>query len=239
MDFARSIGYASRSLGLYREIGDVLGAVRQLNILGWANSIYNADAALQFFEEALAISNNTGVGDVIGNAYPGRPLSTSGRNDRRRQTRLAAARDEFERAGQRYIDVYGRINSDGSKIRPRIRKPPSLLSADALRMASEAGEAGVSAPASPISPTCCSITATQSGGRARRESDRRLRQVGGATTTEMSGLEPPLQRATRILDAPTFARMSSDEEALTIDDAVREALAYARRVETGREKLHV
>ena len=101
----------SRSLGLYREIGDVLGVARQLNNLGWANSIHNADAALEFFEEALAISNNTGVGDVIGNAYLGAATIhiRNGMIDEGRRDSLAA-RDEFERAGERYIYVYGLIN---------------------------------------------------------------------------------------------------------------------------------
>ncbi len=47
-----------------------------------------------------------------------------------------------------------------------------------------------------------------------------------------------MQRAARLLDPTTFARVTSDEEALTVDDAVREVLALARHVETGRETLH-
>jgi hypothetical protein len=41
-----------------------------------------------------------------------------------------------------------------------------------------------------------------------------------------------------VVDPSTFARASSDEEALTIDDAVHEALAVARRVEAGLDVLH-
>jgi class 3 adenylate cyclase len=69
-------------------------------------------------------------------------------------------------------------------------------------------------------------------------SERRLREIGGATTVEMSGLEPPMLRGARLVDTSTFARASSDEEALTIDDAVREALAIARRAEAGLDVLH-
>jgi hypothetical protein len=69
-------------------------------------------------------------------------------------------------------------------------------------------------------------------------SERRLREIGGATTVEMSGLEAPMLRGARLVDPSTFARASSDEEALTIDDAVREALAIARRVEASLDVLH-
>ena len=239
MDFATSIGYVSRGLEVYQEIGDVVGAARQLNNLGWANSIHNADAALGFFEEALAISKDTGVGDVIGNAYLG-AATIHIRNGRIEEGRRdsVAAKEEFERAGERYLYVYGLVNL--ARIEDLTGHPDAALAllADALRVASEAGEAGV---------ICTSLThiadllldhgdPVLAVGLAAA-SDRRLRQVGGATTSEMSGLEPPLQRATRILDAPTFARVCSEEEALTIDDAVREALAYARRVESGLELL--
>jgi len=40
------------------------------------------------------------------------------------------------------------------------------------------------------------------------------------------------------VDPLTFARASSEEEALTMDDAVREALAFARRVAEGLDTLH-
>jgi hypothetical protein len=40
------------------------------------------------------------------------------------------------------------------------------------------------------------------------------------------------------VDPSTFARASSDAETLTIDDAVREALAIARRAEAGLDVLH-
>jgi hypothetical protein len=69
-------------------------------------------------------------------------------------------------------------------------------------------------------------------------SERRLREIGGATTVEMSGVELPMLRGARLVDPSTFARASSVEESLTIDDAVREALAFARRVEAGLELLH-
>ena len=39
-----------------------------------------------------------------------------------------AARDEFERAGERYIYVYGLINLGRIEDLTRIRKPPSLCS---------------------------------------------------------------------------------------------------------------
>jgi hypothetical protein len=67
--------------------------------------------------------------------------------------------------------------------------------------------------------------------------ERRLRQIGGATTVEML-IELPMLRGARLVEPTTFARASSDEEALTMDDAVHEALAVARRVEAGLDVLH-
>ncbi len=81
MDFGTSISYVSRSLAVYREIGDVVGAARQLNNLGWANSIHNPDAALASFDEALEISRDTGVGGDRERAPGGWSRPCSGRPD--------------------------------------------------------------------------------------------------------------------------------------------------------------
>ena len=238
MDFAGSISYVNRSLTIYREIGDVIGAARQLNNLGWANSIHDPGSALAFFDEALELSKDTGVGDVIGNAYLGAATIhiRTGRIDEGRRESLSA-RAEFQKAGERYIHVYGLINL--GRIEQLTGHPEAALAlfAEGLQMASEAGEAGV---------ICTSLNHIADlqldhgdpvlAVELAAASDRRLRQIGGATTSEMSGLEPPLRRATRLMDATTFARVSSEEAALTIDDAVREALLLAQRVETGRKK---
>ena len=57
MDFPASIGYVNRSLVAYRQIGDTVGAARQLcHVPVAANAIPRADLALAFFEEALETS---------------------------------------------------------------------------------------------------------------------------------------------------------------------------------------
>jgi tetratricopeptide (TPR) repeat protein len=240
MDFPASVAYANRSLATYREIGDVLGTARQLNNVGWGNSIWNAEAALAYFEEALEISRDTGVGEVVGNALLGAAVIhvREGRIDQGQSGALAAVA-AFEEAGERYLRVYalcvlGRVEDlDGSP------ENAIVYYADALRMASEVGEGGV---------ICSSLgmiadLLLDHGDEAlaiglAAASERRLREIGGATTVEMLGLEPPMIRAARLLDPATFARAASDEEALSIDDAIREALAVARRVEDGLDVLH-
>jgi predicted ATPase/class 3 adenylate cyclase len=240
MDFSTSIGYVNRSLAIYRQIGDVLGSARQLNNLGWANSIPNGDAALSFFEEALDISRETGVGEVIGNALLGAATIhiRVGRIDEGRRDALAA-RAAFDDAGERYLYVY--LLLDLGRIEDLQGHPDAAIAlfAEALRMASLVGEGGV---------ICTSLShiadlLLDHGDHAlaialAAASERRLRQIGGATTVEMSGLEPPMLRGARLVEPTTFARASSDEEALTIDDAVHEALAVARRVEAGLDVLH-
>lgn len=240
MDFGTSIAYVSRSLAAYREIGDPIGAARQLNNLGWANSIPDGDTALSFFQEALEVSRDTGAGDVIGGALLGAAviLIRTGRIEEGRRGALAA-HAAFEAAGERYVHVFALLNL--GIVEDLEGRPETALAfyADALRMASEAGEGAV---------ICSSLSMIAHllldhgdhvlavGLAAANE--RRLKEMGGATTVEMSGLEPPMVRAAREVDPVTFARASSEEEALTMDDAVREALTFARRVAEGLDTLH-
>ena len=150
-----------------------------------------------------------------------------------------AARAAFEAAGERFLYVFVLI--DLGRIEDLEGRPEAAIAhyADSLRMAAEVGEGGV---------ICTSLSMIADlmldhGDHAfavtlAAASERRLREIGGATTVEMSGLEPPMVRAARVVAPSTFARASSVEETLTIDDAVHEALAFARRLEAGLEVLH-
>jgi len=237
-DFPASIAYATQSLALYRQVGDVLGMARQLNNLGWANSIWNAEAAKAYFQEAFEISGDTGAGEVFGNALLGAATIDirEGRIDEGRRRDLAA-REAFEAAGERYIQVFAILNL--GRIEDLEERPDRALAfyAEALLMASDAGEGGVIT-------TCLGMIADlllDHGDPVlavtlAAASERRLREIGGATTVEMSGLEPPMIRGSRVLGPERFARAASDP--LGVDDAVREALAVARRVEEGLDVLH-
>jgi tetratricopeptide (TPR) repeat protein len=239
MDFPTSIAYVSRSLEVYREIGDPVGAARQLNNLGWANSIPNPDAARAFFEEALEISRDSGAGDVIGNALLGAAtiLIRAGRIEEGREG-AAAAVTAFEAAGERYLHVFALL--DLGRVEDLERRPEAALAryAEALEMASHVGEGAVictslGAIANLLIDHGRDVLAVQLAAAI----ERRLGAMGGATTVEMMGLEPPMQRAAREVDPSAFGRASSDEEALTMEDAIREALAFARRVGSGLDAL--
>jgi tetratricopeptide (TPR) repeat protein len=239
-DFPASIAYVNRSLAIYREIGDVLGMARQLNNLGWAHSIWNAEAALAFFEEAFEISRDTGVGEVVGNALLG--AATIHIREGRIEQGLSgslSARAAFEAAGERYLHVFALIDL-GLVERAEARPEAALVFyADALQMAFEVGEGGVICTSlGHIADLLLDYGDPVLAIALAAASERRLREIGGATTVEMTGLEPPMLRGARVLDAATFARAASEEEALSLDDAVREALAVARRVESGLDVLH-
>jgi predicted ATPase/class 3 adenylate cyclase len=240
MDFGTSAAYVSRSLAVYRRIGDPIGTARQLINLGWANSISDGDTALSFLEEALEVSRDTGAGDVIGSALLGAAviLNRTGRIDEGRQ-RALAARAAFEAAGERYLQVFAIINL--GRVEELEGRPETALAfyADALRMASEAGEGAVICSSLGMIAHLLLDHGDQilAVGLAAA-SERRLQEMGGATTVEMLGLEPPMVRAAREVDPSIFAQASSEQEALTIDDAIRETLILARRVETGVEHLH-
>jgi predicted ATPase len=126
MDFATALPHVDRSLATYRQAGDVLGMARQLNNLGWANSIPNPDAALSFFEEALDISRETGVGAVIGNALLGAATIhiRVGRIDEGRRDALSA-RAAFDEAGERYLYVYLLIDLGRSRTCKDVPMPRS------------------------------------------------------------------------------------------------------------------
>jgi predicted ATPase/class 3 adenylate cyclase len=239
MDFPTSIACVSRSLEVYREIGDPVGAARQLNNLGWANSIPNPDAARAFFEEALEISRDSGAGDVIGNALLGAAtiLIRAGRIEEGREG-AAAAVTAFEAAGERYLHVFALL--DLGRVEDLEGRPEAALAryAEALEMASHVGEGAVictslGAIANLLIDHGRDVLAVQLAAAI----ERRLGAMGGATTVEMMGLEPPMQRAAREVDPSAFGRASSDEEALTMEDAIREALAFARRVGSGLDAL--
>ena len=201
--------------------------------------MHDEQAALAFFGEALELSRGSGVETSCGSAYLGAATIhvRAGRIDEGRRDSLAA-QAEFEKAGERYLHVYALL--DLGRIESLDGHPADGLAlyGNALNMASGVGEAGV---------ICTSLEMIADllldhgdPGLAvalAAASQRRVQQVGGVTTSEMAGLEPPMVRAVRLVDPTTFARVSSEEEALTLDDAVRQALAFARRVEAGQETL--
>jgi hypothetical protein len=193
------------------------------------------------FGEALQLARDSEAGQVVGNALVGAAIIHV-REGRLREGRALVIESvaAFESVGEHYLQVYA-LGTLGHLDDLEGRPDKALANfAAALRMASEAGAGDV---------ICTSLDLIANllldhghpglAVRLAAASERRLAEIGGFVSIAMIGMELPMTRATRMLDDSTMERAFRPDGSLSIDDAVQEALAFARQVANRSEGLRV
>ena len=236
MDFEASGAYVGRSLEMYRHIGDRPSIAHQLNTLAWGSAMRDADAAFEMFRDALRVADGTGADAIVGNALVGAATMDFrlGRmNDAR--SRAQAAIRAFESAGERHLHVFALVNLGlVAAVKDDPRSAFGYYS-HALQMASESGSADViGSSLDAMALLLLDLGSLDVAVRLGAASERIRNEVGGTGSVDMAGLELPLDRAVRIMDAAAFERARREGAELTTADAVREGLALARRGQSER-----
>ena len=226
VDFATAAVLGAEALRLAEELGDAPLLIEANARMGWATVGPQPAIARGYFARALELSRQIGDDRLVRTSLGGLSLALLNLGELDDALAVSIETVELnERAGDIYNASYARFGIAQVKLQRADTAGALGVLVEALRGFRAAGaNLGIA-----LALDYFALIAIETGDAVRAVrlgalADRLRRDFGGGTSTAISNMEPPLERARRLVDRATFDRAVEQGEALDLDEAEREGL---------------